>query len=286
MQEIFKSSLPDLEQKSQFLKENRAFLYADGFFTTFILENGKLAAFEKHFNRLVDSCNLTFLEIPFYLKNETEFKRFLAAQIPFSKERLRVRFMMWRAEGKIYSVPEKSKSDYAIIAKQEPIELTNYPISLVDVEIPRISSDALSGKVKWISGTNSVLAQSEAQKKNGNLALQLSSKGFISETAYACVAWFNKGILHTPSNNCDILKGTCRADFLDFCANQKLEIHQVEETSQNLDKNISMIVLNANFGARTIHSYNGIPCSYSSEMLEILNQFALWRTKKAVFLYD
>lgn len=286
MQDFLKSNLPDLEQKSQSFKENRAFLYADGFFTTFILENGNLAAFEKHFFRLVDSCNLSGLEIPFYLQNQTEFKRFLASQIPFSKARLRVRFMIWRAEGKVYSVPEKSKFDFAIIVKEEPIEASLYPIYMVDVEIPRISSQALSGKVKWICGVNSILAQTQAQKKGGNLALQLSSKGFISETAYACIAWFENGILKTPSVSCDILEGTCRADFLDFCAHQTIEIQEVE-ASLNEVKNIeSWLVLNANFGARTIDSFNENPCFYSSENLEIVNQFALWRTKKAVFLYD
>lgn len=266
------------EEKSEILL-NRAFLHGDGFFTTFLLENGKICAFQRHLQRLEHSCSILKLDYPDSL-NKTKLVELLNRNKFHSSTRVRI--MVWRKTGTAYHVQHNCDADVAIILQKQVED--NVSIHLVSVSVPRIPNQVMPSSVKWINGVNSMLAQQEAYLKGGNLALQTNIQGKISETSYACLGWFIDNAFYYPDNSCDALSGTTLQDFCQFLEERKIGVRPIAQPLNTLSKYAEIILLNAIRGAFVPELFNAKAVTYSKKTVDLLHAFNRWRLEHAYVL--
>ncbi|TNE71548.1 hypothetical protein EP331_09260 [bacterium] len=265
------------EVESDFL--NRAFLHADGFFTTFILENGRIAAFERHIARLKESAGVLDIEFPQELEVQ-KLSAFIKKNVPdYSQKTYRCRVMVWRQKGFVYSVQMERKAQFAVSVNDVLLSRL-HKVHLVPVSIPRIPSVCVPSNVKWIAGNNAILAQQQAIENGGSLALQSNINGFISETPIACVGWFERGEFFTPSDKCDCLPGTTLADFTEYLTERNIPVHYVEQKVEALNTP-EWLVINASWGVKKLQQFDSKKVNYTKETLNLIQAFNKWRMAQA-----
>ncbi len=268
-----------LSKESSELVLNRAFLHADGFFTTFLLENGKICAFQRHLQRLENSCAILKLDYPDLLRQE-KLVEFLKRNMFHSS--LRVRIMVWRKQGNAYQIQHKSEADVGILLQKHADDSSS--IHLVSVSIPRIPNQVMPSSVKWLNGVNSILAQQEAYHKGGNLALQTNMQGNISETSYACLGWFIDNMFYYPDSNCDALLGTTLQDFCQFLEEGKMVVRPIAQPFKTLSKHAEIILFNASRGAFMPELFQAKAVTYSKKTVDLIQAFNRWRLEHAYVL--
>lgn len=267
-------------QRFHYQEIKRALEHSDGYFTTFLIQQGQISGYEYHVNRISNSNRiLNFKQESFFQNDLIQLMKFdqLGCIDLNSSPIWRCKFLVWRKSGFAYTISDLDTDSYRILIC-EPLQRNQQTeIHLVSVEIKRVPNKCLSSEVKWINGSNSIGAQIEAKKKGGNLALISSVNETISCASHSNVMWFHNGQMFTPSDNCDALKGTTQKAFVDFCVEKGIPIHQTEmlNSTKNLNS-LNWILLNAVRGAYTIHSYNGIRVHYSNEIKELVDEFNVW----------
>ncbi|HCK03743.1 MAG TPA: branched-chain amino acid aminotransferase, partial [Methylophilaceae bacterium] len=108
--------------------------------------------------------------------------------------------------------------------------------TIILTETRRISSFAMDTKVKcganYINGRYALL---EAKSKGADLPLLKNKDGFISESSGACVFLVLKGVVITPSLDCDILESITRDTVLQIFLqnNYKIEERLITEDELN-----------------------------------------------------
>ena len=168
-----------------------------GIFETVRVEKGKPVLIEYHYRRMAGSSR--HLNIPFSL-TLNEFKD-RVVEAAGSGTKL-VRFTLFR-NGKI-------EIETRNCLKRESV-------SLLPVYSVKRCFSALS-RHKTVDIMNSLYAIEEAKRRGFDEALLFSDKGFVSETAFANVFFYKKGILFTPSLKTGCLPGTRREFIKEVCS--------------------------------------------------------------------
>tara|TARA_B100001175_G_scaffold205925_1_gene174805 strand:- start:5773 stop:6672 length:900 start_codon:yes stop_codon:yes gene_type:complete len=100
-------------------------------------------------------------------------------------------------------------------------------------KIRRISKNAMNPKIKcganYINGRYAML---EAKSKGADLPMLKNKNGYISESSGACVFLVKKGLILTPSLDCDILESITRDTVIKIFSdsNYKIEERLISET--------------------------------------------------------
>ena len=103
-------------------------------------------------------------------------------------------------------------------------------------KIRRISKNAMNPKIKcganYINGRYALL---EAKSKGADLPMLKNKNGYISESSGACVFLVKKGLILTPSLDCDILESITRDTVIKIFSenNYKIEQRLISETEFN-----------------------------------------------------
>ena len=103
-------------------------------------------------------------------------------------------------------------------------------------KIRRISKNAMNPKIKcganYINGRYAML---EAKSKGADLPMLKNKNGYISESSGACVFLVKKGLILTPSLDCDILESITRDTVIKIFSesNYKIEERLISETEFN-----------------------------------------------------
>ena len=114
--------------------------------------------------------------------------------------------------------------------------LANTYKTMVLTKTRRISSFAMNTKVKcganYINGRYALL---EAKSKGAELPILKNKDGFISESSGACVFIVKKGVVTTPSLDCDILESITRDTVIKILLenNYKIEERLISEEEFN-----------------------------------------------------
>jgi branched-subunit amino acid aminotransferase/4-amino-4-deoxychorismate lyase len=258
---------------------NRAFLHADGFFTSFLIENGKICAFHLHLQRIEHGCKVLELDYPELLSpdNLTAFLQKFT-----EKEPVRVRVMVWRKQGNAYQVKDEHQAQVGIVI--QPYDKISPNVHLISVLNPRIPNQVLPSSVKWLSGVNSILAQQEAYKKGGNLALQSTMQGHISEAAHACIGWFLKDIFYYPDASCDALPGTTLEEFRHYLEMNKIPLQPIAQPIASFSYDSEILLFNSTLGAFTPKLFNSKTVNFSKKTVDFVQSFNHWRLENAYVL--
>ena len=108
--------------------------------------------------------------------------------------------------------------------------------TVVLTKTKRISKHAMNPKIKcganYINGRYALL---EAKSKGADLPMLKNKNGYISESSGACVFLVKKGLILTPSLDCDILESITRDTVIKIFSenNYKIEQRLISETEFN-----------------------------------------------------
>ncbi len=167
-----------------------------GIFETVRVEKGKPVLIEYHYRRMVGSSHS--LNIPFSL-TLNEFKDKVAEAAGTGTKLVR------------FTIFKNGKTE---IETRDCLKRKS--VSLLPVYSVKRCFSALSLH-KTVDIMDSLYALEEAKRKGFDEALLFSDKGFVSETAFANLFFYKKGILFTPSLKTGCLPGTRREFIKEVC---------------------------------------------------------------------
>ena len=215
---------------------DHGFLYGDGVFETLRSYKGRVFLWERHLDRLRQSCALIGLELPIpneqwpALLGETLYRNRLTDAS--------IRISISRGEGALGLDPSLcSHPTIVIMAKSVTpysAALRNEGVPLAIASTRRNPLAAQSPRIKSLSFLNNILAKQEANRLSGFDALMCNMEGFISECTISNVFFVKGGTLKTPSVDCGILEGLTRELVIMLAREQDIPVQEGRYTVQEL----------------------------------------------------
>jgi branched-chain amino acid aminotransferase len=201
----------------KYVKENEAqisildhgFLYGDGIFEAFRLNNGKIFHLDDHMNRLYDSAKIIALDIPY---TREEFKEIVIETIKRSGfTDCYIRPQVTRGIGKLGCNPDTCpESTVVVYVTPTPNVKKSKAIRTIVSCYRRPSSSVLPPESKLTQYVNIILAKIEAKNFGVDDGILLDSRGFVSEGCGWNIFLIRNGCAVTPSINSSILNGITR----------------------------------------------------------------------------
>lgn len=200
---------------------NRGMMYGEGCFETLKSYNGRFLKWEEHFDRLKDGLAYLGMHSPIdsaELKKEVSD---LLGKNNLSSEESMVRIQFWREGGRGY---KSSSSKTFRMIQANSYTRSSEPLDLITAKTRCIPSEALERKYKLTNGLNYIKAAQEADRHQKDDAVMLTVNGFVSETTIANLFWMQDGIIHTPSEECDLLPGITRGSIISILQERGINI--------------------------------------------------------------
>ncbi|RLC05280.1 MAG: branched-chain-amino-acid transaminase [Deltaproteobacteria bacterium] len=225
----------------KYVKENEAqisildhgFLYGDGIFEAFRLNNGKIFHFDDHMNRLYDSAKIIALEIPYTIE---EFKEIVIETIRRSGFMdCYIRPQVTRGIGKLGCNPDTCPNSTVVVyVTPTPMVKKSKAIRAIVSCYRRPSSTVLPPESKLTQYVNIILAKIEAQNSGVDDAILLDSRGFVSEGCGWNLFLIKNGCAITPSLNSSVLNGITRKVIINLLRDTNIPVVERDVTLSEL----------------------------------------------------
>jgi branched-chain amino acid aminotransferase len=236
---------------------NRGYRYADGFFETIRVYNGKPLFLEHHFSRILDGLKAYRIErdINFTLQRlEREIGELLVKNEITEGGRVRITFT--RAGDGFY-LPSSNALDYiieAIALEQNRFALNEEGRSTelytdIKKDINRLSV------FKNLNSTLYVLASIYARENKLDDVLIQNYKGGIIESTTSNIFLVSNGVLYTPGLEDGPIAGIMRMQVINLALDNKIKIYECTINPQNLLAADELFITNAVQGVQWIGSY-------------------------------
>lgn len=254
---------------------NRAFHFADGFFESIRIINGKPCFLQNHYSRIVDSLNVYRLDLGelTYNKLEEEIQSLIDKNEITQGGRIRITFSR-KAEG--FYLPNGNKLDYIIEAY--PIEDNYFKLNeegkTIDI-YPDIKKDINPLSLfKNVNCSLYILASLYAQDKNLDIALIQNYKNTIIEASNANIFIVSNRVLYTPSLSEGCTAGTMRMNIVNIALENGLKTYETALNPQYLLTADEVFLTNAISGITWVSSYRSKRYfnNLSKELLVLLNK--------------
>jgi len=213
------------------LTTNRSFLYGDGFFETFLIENGKCQRFTLHYERIKKSFMVLQME---FNQEWTQlfFEELLNNESRLYKERiLKVRIIFYRNSPGTYS-PDNDKSGFYL--KLEPyIPNIKKVLSAGIYPLAKKPCNFLSS-IKSTSCLMFVMAAKYAKEMGWDEIIILNEYGRVCEGLTSNIFIKKKDIFYTPPISEGCIDGVNRKAFIKENTNmgiieRPIEVHELNE---------------------------------------------------------
>ena len=145
-------------------------------------------------------------------------------------------------------------------------------VSLITSTFPRIPHEALPSDVKWSNGINYILAARQAQSRNADDALMMTSSGWVSETTIANIFWIRDEFVFTPSVACDLLPGIARNTILEILDEMGANANQGAYSCDFLKMADAVWVCNSVRGMRVVRQIDKTEFSGNHPFMEQIEQ--------------
>jgi branched-chain amino acid aminotransferase/4-amino-4-deoxychorismate lyase len=189
---------------------DRAFQYGDGLFETIVVRNGKIKFLSAHIERLKLGSKAIDLNLPELFSREA-IELLILELIQMNKltENVRVKLMVWRKEGGLYT-PENDSINYLI----KTSALTN--ASIVSIKSWRCYhqfrlTETLISAYKTINALPYVLASNYKKQHKLDEVVLLDQEGNVAEASASNLFWIQDNDLFTPSLKTGCKKGIIRS---------------------------------------------------------------------------
>jgi len=211
-------------------------LYGDGVFEGLRSYRGKVFRLEQHLKRLWESAKAIHLEIPFSREQVSAaiYQTLNANQIVDGY----IRLVVTRGAGALGLDPNKTSDPQVIVIADKitlyPQELYENGLEIITASTQRISSAALSPRIKSLNYLNNILAKIEGLQAGCQEALMLNHKGEIAECTGDNVFLVRDGVLLTPSIEAGILEGITRDAVIELAVAAGIAVREVALTRHDV----------------------------------------------------
>jgi branched-chain amino acid aminotransferase len=191
---------------------DHGFLFGDSIYEVIRTRSGRPVAFAQHLERLRQSANAIYLQLPW---TDAELTSQIRQAVQASRfEECYVRLVVSRGSGPMTLMPDACTKPVVVVYVLPLVLPTQAEIDRgVSVAIPtRLRNDlrALAPAAKTGNYLNNVLALVEARRAGADDAVMLNCDGHVTESTTANVFWVKGGEVRTPSLECGILAGITR----------------------------------------------------------------------------
>lgn len=266
------------ENQATIAKDNRAFRFADGFFESLRVVNGKALFMETHFARITDTIRALRMQ-----PAENFSLELLLSQVQglLQRNRIdkggRVRITFYRKSTGFY-LPKQDDLGYYIEAEAllDNEFVLNTTGKMVDIYMDFKKDINKLSVYKTLNCQLYVMAAIHARDKGLDESLIQNNKLSIIESTSSNVFIVSNGVLYTPTLEDGCVAGTMRMTIINLAIENKIKVYECTLNPQNLLAADEMFLTNAVRGIewvvayRTKRYYNDM----CKKMLVLLNQAA------------
>jgi branched-chain amino acid aminotransferase len=193
-------------------------LYGDGVFEGIRSYNGKVFRLEQHLNRLWESAQAIWLQIPL-TKQAMSNAIHQTLQLNQLKDAY-IRLVVTRGAGTLGLDPNRTADPQVIIIADTialyPEEYYREGLTIVTASTPRTNAAALSPRIKSLNYLNNIMAKLEGLNAGCMEALMLNQNGEVAECTADNVFVVKQRIISTPPRNAGILEGVTRGAVIEL----------------------------------------------------------------------
>jgi branched-chain amino acid aminotransferase len=204
-------------------------LYGDGVFEGIRSYAGKVFRLQEHLDRLWNSANAIWLEIPISKDEMAKAIEDTLAVNDITEGYIRV--LVTRGVGDLGIDPGLCKTPQVIIITDVislyPDEMYEKGLRIITAKTLRSPPTSLSPRIKSLNYLNNILAKLEAKQADCGEALMLNHKGEVAECTGDNIFLVRAGVLFTPPNDAGILEGITRAAVIELAVAAGIEVRQV-----------------------------------------------------------
>ena len=270
--EFLDSSIPSIHIS------NRGFRYADGFFESIRIMDGKPVFLENHFSRITDAMKAFSLETPEGF-SKTRLNEEILALLDkngiHQGGRCRVTFSR-KSEG-FYS-PEENNMEYIIEAHEKiDNDFTLNEVGKVVDLFPDIKKQINKfSPFKNLNCQIYIHASLFAKEKMFDDALIQNEKMGIIESTVSNIFLVSNGVLYTPGIVEGCVGGTMRMTIINLALQNNIKVYECNLTPQNLLAADEIFLTNAISGIAWVSSYRTKRYfnNTSKKLVALLNELA------------
>lgn len=255
---------------------NRGFHFADGFFETIRIMNGKPLFLDHHFSRILESMNGYKFEreLNFTLqKLEKEIGELIRRNGIIAGGRLRVTFTR-KSEG--FYLPTSNEMEYVIEAYPMPINKFNLNEKGKKVDLfTDMKKDVNKLAIfKNIDCRLYVMASLFAKENQLDDALIQNYKGGIIEATSSNLFLVSNGVLYTSTLEEGPIGGIMRMQLINLALENQIKVYECTLNPQNLLAADELFLTNSIAGIQWVGSYRTKRYynTTSSKLLSMLNE--------------
>lgn len=237
------------ENEAPINTNNRAFLYADGFFETCKIENSKWLLEPYHLKRILK----TFKALQFNpISNDFSsfiYQKFNQITPKYPDKKFRLKIIFFR-NSKGYYTPETNHWDLVLELEEYNEKLkTIHSIEVLKQNFKCIDPYSFS---KSINSRTYVMAGLERRLFDTEEAILLNNEGRLCEALSSNIFLIKNGIILTPEINEGPIDGVFRNFFLDIAKKLKLQIFETRLQIQDLENADEVFLTNSLAGIRPV----------------------------------
>lgn len=251
---------------------HRGLRYADGFFETIRVFNGKPLFLDHHFSRILEGLKAYRIErdLNFSLqKIEREITELLAKNDISDGGRVRITFSR---EGDGFYLPVSNKLEYIIEARH--LQNNRYQLNSegkVAELYPDVKKDITKlSMFKNLDSKLYVLASIFSREHNLDDVLIQNYKGGIIESTTSNIFLVSNGVLYTPGLEDGPIAGIMRMQVINLALDNNIKIYECTINPQNLLAADELFITNAIQGIQWIGGYR--TKRYYNEMAQRLTE--------------
>jgi branched-chain amino acid aminotransferase len=197
---------------------------------------GKVFRLDQHLKRLWESAKAIYLDIPLSRQQVSDaiYQTLKVNQIVDGY----IRLVVTRGAGSLGLDPNKTSDPQVIVIADHialyPAELYEHGLEIITASTQRISSAALSPRIKSLNYLNNILAKIEGLQAGCLEALMLNHKGEIAECTGDNIFLVRDGVLFTPPTDAGILDGITRAAVIELGREAGIAVREVPLTRHDV----------------------------------------------------
>jgi branched-chain amino acid aminotransferase len=211
-------------------------LYGDGVFEGIRVYSGKVFRLREHIDRLYESANHIWLEIP--LSREQMSQAVVDTVKANNKRDGYIRLIVTRGSGSLGLDPRKCSDPQVIIIVDDitlyPKEFYENGLDVVTASTIRNHSNAVNPRVKSLNYLNNILAKIEAVRAGCQEAIMLNAQGEVAECTGDNLFVVKAGVLRTPPIHAGILEGVTRDAVMELARAAGIEVQEASLTRHDV----------------------------------------------------
>ena len=255
------------EQDAKISVLDHSFLYGDGVYETLRVYQGKLFLWERHLERLHQSCELIGLNLPIHDDEWLPIFRELLDRNHLQNAGFRV--TVSRGQGELGIDPKLcAHPTLVVMAKSVQTyseQRRDQGLTLHVSSVCRNSQKAQPPQIKATSFLNNILAKREANQEGADDALMLNLGGYVAECTTSNIFFVRAQRLYTPAVRCGILKGVTRDVVMELAKEQGVKVEEGKYVIEELQQADECFITNTGSEIMAVSRIGSHPISHGKQ---------------------